>query len=99
MRKYTRKRARSRVCYFFDFRPSWGQRTQITYDGGTTYRCDLMGRVTNVIDSAGVSLTNCYNNQGLLCVVSNVFGLVSKAMFDAEDNPIQVTDANSVTHH
>jgi YD repeat-containing protein len=35
---------------------------------------NLLGQVTNRIDAASISVTNHYNNQGLLSVVSNAFG-------------------------
>ena len=58
----------------------------------------LMGRVTNTLDSAGQSVTNCYNNQGLVCVVSNAFGCLRMITYDIEDHAVTVIDANTVTN-
>src|SRR5439155_3624628 len=38
-----------------------------------------------------------YNNQGLLTIVSNAFGIAQKTVFDIEDNPMWGTDANNFT--
>ncbi len=38
-----------------------------------------------------------YNNQGLLTTTSNAFGIAQKTVFDTEDNPMWVTDANNVS--
>ena len=45
----------------------------------------------------GKALTFGYNNQGLLTTVSNAYGLLWGAVYDAANRPIQVTDANNVT--
>ncbi len=49
-----------------------------------------------MIDALGRS-TNWYNNQGLLVAVSNAVGQVSQTVYDLEDRPASVTDANGVT--
>jgi RHS repeat-associated protein len=38
-----------------------------------------------------------YNNQGLLTVVSNIYGPESITVYDIDDHPLYVTDANGVT--
>jgi RHS repeat-associated protein len=38
-----------------------------------------------------------YNNQGLQTVVSNAYGAEQTTIFDAEDQPLYVTDANGVS--
>lgn len=65
---------------------------------GVTNNYDLVGRVTNVIDAAGYSVTNCYNNQGLICEVKTCFGSQRKSTHDMEDHLIQAIDANTVTN-
>src|SRR5581483_7024726 len=76
-----------------------GWLTNTTYADGTTvtYNCDLMGRVTNTVDSAGHSVTNWFNNQGLQYAVSNAFGQELAIGFDIEARVATNTDANGVT--
>jgi RHS repeat-associated protein len=59
-------------------------------------RYDLAGRLTNVLDSAGTSTTNWYNNQGLLIGSSNAFGRVSAQAFDILDRATNAVDGNAV---
>jgi RHS repeat-associated protein len=58
---------------------------------------NLLGQLTSVTDSAGVGVTHWYNNQGLLVVVSNAFGLVQSTTYDIEDRITNSVDANGVT--
>ncbi len=60
-------------------------------------RFDLAGRLTNTLDSAGTSVTNWFNNQGLLVAVSNAFGRVQAAAYDLEDHATNTVDASSVS--
>jgi RHS repeat-associated protein len=64
--------------------------------GWTANHYDAVGRLTNVTDSAGSSVLNWYNNQGLLITVSNSFGLVKAITYDINDRPTSVTNANGV---
>jgi YD repeat-containing protein len=75
-----------------------GRRTSVTYADGTyeNYGYNLLGQLTSVTDTLGAR-TMAYNNQGLLKTVSNAFGTVQNTVFDKEDNPVAVTDANAVT--
>ena len=56
-----------------------------------------MDRLTNVLDSTGASLTNWYNNQGLILAVSNKVGQLHSARFDILDRTTNSVDANGVT--
>src|SRR6266446_7210861 len=64
---------------------------------GVTNGWNLLGQITNATDSAGTSITNWFNNQGLRYAVSNAFGQVSFVAFDDEDRATNTVDANSVT--
>ena len=73
--------------------------TNAVYYGGAcsvTNRYNLVGQLTNVIDALG-SVTNWYNNQGLLVATSNAVGRVKSVVYDIEDRPASVTDANGIT--
>ena len=52
---------------------------------GTTNRYDSSGNLLSTVDSVGVVVNNYFNNQGLLCAVSNAYGRVSFATYDARD--------------
>ncbi len=76
-----------------------GRMTNAVYYGGAysvTNRYNLIGQLTNVIDPLG-SVTNWYNNQGLLVATSNAVGRVKSVVYDIEDRPASVTDANGIT--
>src|SRR5436190_1562262 len=75
-----------------------GNTTVITYPDGTgvTNRYDSLGRVTNVL-SGFASLTNTYNNQGLVVAVSNAFGRVQSTTSDILDRATNNVDANGVS--
>src|SRR6266568_3809009 len=80
------------------FHDNQGKRTSTIYpDGsGTTMGYDSLGRVTNVI-SGFASVTNYYNNQGLLVTVSNAFGQALSATYDILDRATNTVDPNGVT--
>jgi len=75
-----------------------GNVTSIFYpDGsGTTNQFDSLGRVTNAL-SGFASVTNYFNNQGLLITASNAFGQAMSATFDILDRATNRVDANGVT--
>lgn len=65
-------------------------------DGGITNWFDPLGRVVESGDSWGARWFG-YNNQGLLYAVTNTAGTQSLSIFDDENRPLAVTDANQVT--
>jgi len=75
-----------------------GRRIQTVYPDNYTvnYGYNLLSQLTNTTDSAGASVVNWYNNQGLLYAVSNAFGQVKAIVFDIEDRATNSTDANGV---
>ncbi|HTI70827.1 MAG TPA: RHS repeat-associated core domain-containing protein [Candidatus Limnocylindria bacterium] len=58
-----------------------------------SYGIDLAGRMTNVMDSAGVEYQLAYNNQGLLTNISNSAGRVAGTVYDSRDRPVQVASS------
>ena len=60
------------------------------------FNYDLLGHVTNTTDSAGVSLTNWFNNQGLVYAVQDAGGVRSYLEFDVEDRVTSSWDVNAV---
>jgi len=76
-----------------------GNRTYTLYPGSysVTSVYDSLKRITNVTDSAGVSVTNWFNNQGLQYAASNYFGQVFNFRFDILDRTTNSVDANGVT--
>jgi RHS repeat-associated protein len=58
--------------------------------------CDLMGNVTNKI-SGWVSVTNWFNNQGLLYAASNSAGQTTMRSFDVKDQVTNSVDMNGVS--
>lgn len=74
-----------------------GHRT-VTYlpDATITSLYDALGRVVTNSDAWG-SRTFSYNNQGLRTNTSNAFGTEQGTIYDIEDRPVAVTDANQVT--
>ena len=83
------------TSFVYDYQ---GQRTVTTYpsSGSVTNNYSLIHQVTNVIDSAGVSATNWFNNQGLMICQSNGFGCQQSITYDMEDHRTNVINANSV---
>jgi RHS repeat-associated protein len=79
---------------------------QYDYQGNRTYTYlpedtitnwfDPLRRVTNTASSLG-NRQFVYNNQGLLTSITNSLGLEKCTVFDIEDRPISLTDANGVT--
>jgi RHS repeat-associated protein len=61
-----------------------------------TNNYDLVGRLTNVCDDAGDSITNWFDVQGLLVAQSNYFGQVRALAYDINDRPTNSVDANGV---
>jgi RHS repeat-associated protein len=61
-----------------------------------TNEINLLGQITNTVDSSGISMTNWYNNQGLVVGVSNAFGRVRSSTFDILDRPTNSVDVNGV---
>lgn len=74
-----------------------GNRTQTVYPDTytVTYKYDSLKRLTNSSDSV-VSVTNTFNNQGLLVSVNTGAGQVLNKVFDIEDRVTIDTDANGV---
>jgi RHS repeat-associated protein len=61
-----------------------------------TWNYNSVGQVTNITDGL-TSVTNSFNNQGLLMASSNAFGLVSGTTFDILNRPTNTINGNSVT--
>jgi YD repeat-containing protein len=74
-----------------------GNRTN-TYlpDMTITNYYDALGRLSATCDPWGCRWFG-YNNQGLLTAITNNAGVEKETVFDIEDRPIYVTDANQVT--
>src|SRR5437773_1837661 len=82
------------TSYNYDYR---GNRTYVYLpDATVTNWYDSLQRQTNTCDAWGCH-AYYYNNQGLVTNVSNAFGTEQGTVFDIEDRPIYVTDANAVT--
>ena len=62
-----------------------------------TNNYDLLGRITNTIDSAGVGMTNWYNNQGLRYAAENAAGQVYFNEYDSDDHVTNSVNANKVS--
>ena len=76
----------------------WSVQAETNADGfSISNNFNLLGQITNTIDSAGTSVTNWFNNQGLRYAVSNAFGQLARAIFDVEDRPITNIDSSGVT--
>ena len=76
-----------------------GRMTKVAYPDfyAITNTYDLLGELISSTDSAGVSVTNWFNNQGIRHAVSNAFGRVSALAFDLEDCVTNSVDANGVS--
>jgi len=74
------------------------RRVSVLYPDGynVTNNFDLVGRITNRIDSSGLSVTNWFNNQGLQFASTNAFGLVANQSFDILDRVTNAVDQNGV---
>ncbi|HEX5218590.1 MAG TPA: hypothetical protein VFZ59_03395, partial [Verrucomicrobiae bacterium] len=74
-----------------------GNRTHIFYpDATVTNWYDSLQRVIVSGDAWGYRWFG-YNNQGLLTSITNAYGAERFTVFDIDDHPIYVTDANGVT--
>ena len=82
------------TSYNYDFQ---GNRTYVYLPDDTVLTWyDALGRQTTNADGWG-SRYFYYNNQGLRTNTSNAYGTEQGTIFDIEDRPIYVTDANTVT--
>src|SRR6266536_3398361 len=63
---------------------------------GVTNKYDSLRRATNFL-SGFASLTNTYNNQGLVAAVSNAFGRVQSVTHDILDRATNSVDANGIS--
>jgi RHS repeat-associated protein len=61
-----------------------------------SYGFDLPGRMTNVSDGV-ISVTNFFNNQGLITLSSNAFGRAASIIYDPLDRVTNNVSANLVT--
>lgn len=74
-----------------------GNRIGTVGDGSwSSNRYDLLGRMTNRFDSAGTSVTNWYNHQGLLIAQSNNVGRVQTLLYDIEDRITNSVNADGI---
>jgi len=73
--------------------------TNVLFADGTgiTNTYDLRNRLITQKDSAGRSVANWFDNQGLGYASSNYFGQVVNITLDSEDRPTAVTGPNGVT--
>jgi RHS repeat-associated protein len=81
--------------YEYDYQ---GNRTVLWFPDATaqTNTFDALRRLTATSDALGTT-AYAYNNLGLVTAVSNAVGQVSLTLYDLEDRPWVVTDANGVT--
>jgi RHS repeat-associated protein len=80
---------------------SWDQQGHLLQTVGpdaysSIRRYNSLGQVTNILDGL-TSVTNWYNNQGLLVAASNSVGRLASVVYDVLDRPVTNTGANSVT--
>jgi YD repeat-containing protein len=75
-----------------------GNRTNITYadNYSVIYNYNLLRQEVVNRDSSGNSVTNVYNNQGLLVSSANAAGLLVSNIYDALDRITNSQDANGV---
>jgi RHS repeat-associated protein len=83
------------TTYTYDYA---GRLTNITYadQSWKAMSYDSLDEVTNTVDSAGVSITNYYNDQGLEIASSNAFGQIFSRSYDIRDRVTNSLDANGV---
>jgi RHS repeat-associated protein len=76
-----------------------GNRTTILFPDSyvLTNQYNLLRQLTNRADSGGVSVTNWFNNQGLVYAVSNYFGQAQTKIYVVLDRATNSVDANNVT--
>ncbi len=60
------------------------------------YNYDALGRLTNVADAVS-SVTNWFNNQGAVCLVSNALGRASSIAVDVLGRTTNTVNANALT--
>jgi len=65
-------------------------------DSYTQYAYDTAGRVLSVTNSAGLGLTNTYNNQGLVVATSGPFGPIFQARYNIYDLPDFTIDGSGI---
>jgi len=75
-----------------------GNVTNISYPDGSAlnYQYDLAARPISASDGASRAFQYTYNNQGLVEVVSNAYGLVRSVFYDIRDRAATVTNVNAV---
>src|SRR6185295_12483535 len=73
--------------------------TSTVYPDGAVenFEYNPVGQISHKQDVTGSWTTNFYNNQGLLELVTNAFGLVLKQNFDILDRVTNVVDSNGIT--
>src|SRR6266540_4071716 len=83
------------TTYNYDYQ---GNRISTIYPDGTssTNWFDALGRPIVTGDAIGLRWLG-YNNQGLLTVTTNNYGIERRTVFDIEDQEYSVTDANGVS--
>jgi RHS repeat-associated protein len=80
--------------FSYDFQ---GNRTNIVYpDATVTNWYDSLARLTKTADAWGYHLFH-YDNLSRLTNVANAYGSEQTTIFDVEDHPLYVTDANGVS--
>ena len=76
-----------------------GNQTEVVYADGYSVISivNLLKQVVSTRDSGGYSVTNAYNNQGLVYAVSNVLGQIQGMAYDVLDRATNSVDANGVS--
>jgi RHS repeat-associated protein len=75
-----------------------GQKTDVVYPDATSehFYYNELGQLISSADSLGTRYFY-YNNQGLLIATYGPNGYEKQIVYDIDDNPVSVTDANGVT--
>jgi YD repeat-containing protein len=75
-----------------------GRRTRTTFPGGSYQDSvyDIANRVIRTADNSGISVTNYYTVNGLLCVSSNAAGQIVRKTYDDHDRMSEAVDRNGV---
>ncbi len=76
-----------------------GRLTLAEYPDGSSVanQYNLVHQLVQQTDGAGASMTNWFNNQGLVATVSNAFGRVQTMVYDIDDRVVTNIDANGVS--
>ncbi len=76
-----------------------GQLTLVQYPDGSSVanQYNLVHQLVQRTDGAGASMTNWFNNQGLVAAVSNAFGRVQTMVYDIDDRVVTNVDVNGVS--